>query len=91
MLPADEIKNNNQVRTLAINFDKGTQEIEISGTQIVPEFGNIAIITMIFAMAIVALIVTGSKYNKGLSSFYAEVINEKSISWQCFGCNFINI
>ena len=34
MLPADEIKNNNQVRTLAINFDKGTQEIEIIGTQI---------------------------------------------------------
>ena len=66
---ADEIKNNNQVRTLAINFDKGTQEIEISGTQIVPEFGNIAIITMIFAMAIVALILTGSKYNKGLSTF----------------------
>jgi hypothetical protein len=55
---ADEIKNNNQVRTLAISFDKGTQEIEIIGTQIVPEFGNIAIITMMFAMAIVALAVT---------------------------------
>jgi hypothetical protein len=66
---ADEIKNNNQVRTLAINFDKGTQEIEISGTQLVPEFGNITIITMIFAVAIVALVITGSKYNKGLSTF----------------------
>jgi hypothetical protein len=66
---ADEIKNNNQVRTLATNFDKGTQEIEISGTQMVPEFGNITIITMIFAIAIVTLVVTGSKYNKGLSTF----------------------
>jgi hypothetical protein len=66
---ADEIKNNNQVRTLATNFDKGTQEIEISGTQMVPEFGNITIITMIFAIAIVTLVVTASKYNKGLSTF----------------------
>jgi hypothetical protein len=46
---------------LTINFDKGTQEIEIIGTQIVPEFGNIAIITMMFAMAIVALAVTCMK------------------------------
>jgi hypothetical protein len=66
---ADEVKNNNQVRTLATNFDKGTQEIEISGTQMVPEFGNITIITMIFAIAIVTLVVTASKYNKGLSTF----------------------
>ena len=66
---ADEIKNNNQVRTLATNFDKGTQEIEISGTQMVPEFGNITIVTMIFALAILALAVTGSKYTKGPGTF----------------------
>jgi hypothetical protein len=58
---ADEIKNNNQVRTLATNFDKGTQEIEIIGTQIIPEFGNITIITMIFATSVVALVIIGMK------------------------------
>jgi hypothetical protein len=67
---ADEIKNNNQVRTLAINFDKGTQEIEIIGTQIIPEFGNIAMITMMFATAIVALVIIGMKKTiRGLNAF----------------------
>src|SRR5918911_479264 len=58
---ADEIKNNNQVRTLATNFDKGTQEIEIIGTQIIPEFGNITTITMMFATSVVALVIIGMK------------------------------
>jgi hypothetical protein len=66
---ADEIKNNNQVRTLAISFDKGSQEISIIGTQIVPEFGNITIVTIILAIVIITIVVTSAKYNKGLSSF----------------------
>ena len=32
----EERSNNNQTRTLAINFDKGTQEIEIDGTRVLP-------------------------------------------------------
>ena len=66
---ADEVKNNDQVRTLAINFDKGSQEISIIGTQIVPEFGNITIVTIILAIVIITIVVTSAKYNKGLSSF----------------------
>jgi hypothetical protein len=58
------------VRTLATNFDKGTQEIEIIGTQIIPEFGNITIITMIFATSVVALVIIGMKKTiRGLNAF----------------------
>ena len=66
---ADEVKNNDQVRTLAINFDKGSQEISIIGTQIVPEFGNITIVTIVLAIIIITIVVTSAKYNKGLSGF----------------------
>ncbi|MGI0075245.1 MAG: hypothetical protein ACREA5_04800, partial [Nitrosotalea sp.] len=41
-------------RTLSIPFTDGTQEIEIIGTQIVPEFGPIA--ALVFAIAIVSII-----------------------------------
>jgi hypothetical protein len=34
----EEKSNNNQSRTLAINFDKGTQEIEIDGTRVLPKY-----------------------------------------------------
>jgi predicted secreted protein with PEFG-CTERM motif len=61
---ADEIntKNNSQVRTLAIDFDKGTGQIEIAGTKMVPEFGTVAII--IPAIAIIGIIIAGAKYKQ---------------------------
>jgi predicted secreted protein with PEFG-CTERM motif len=61
---ADEInaKNNAQVRTLAIDFDKGTGQIEIAGTKLVPEFGTVAII--IPAVAIIGIIIAGAKYKQ---------------------------
>ena len=61
---ADEIntKNNSQVRTLTIDFDKGTGQIEIAGTKMVPEFGTVAII--IPAIAIIGIIIAGARYKQ---------------------------
>jgi predicted secreted protein with PEFG-CTERM motif len=53
-------------RELAIDFDAGTQEIEVVGTWIVPEFGAIAAIVL--AVAIVGIIVATARYGK-LNSF----------------------
>ena len=46
-------------RTLSIPFVDGTEEIEIMGTQIIPEFGST--MTLIFAVAILSIIVMTSK------------------------------
>lgn len=49
-------------RTLTIEFDAGTAEIEVIGTWIVPEFGAIAAIVL--AVAIVGIIVATARYSK---------------------------
>jgi predicted secreted protein with PEFG-CTERM motif len=46
-------------RTLSIPFTDGTQEIEIIGTQIIPEFGPIA--ALVFAIAITSIIAVSAK------------------------------
>ncbi|MGI0094072.1 MAG: PEFG-CTERM sorting domain-containing protein [Nitrosotalea sp.] len=46
-------------RTLSIPFTDGTQEIEIIGTQIIPEFVPIA--ALVFAIAIVSIIAVSAK------------------------------
>ena len=46
-------------RTLTIVFPEYTEEIEIIGTFVVPEFGTIAV--MIFAIAIISIIVVSSR------------------------------
>ena len=46
-------------RTLTIEFDAGTEQIEIIGTWVVPEFGAIA--AMVLAVAIVSVIVVSSR------------------------------
>ena len=46
-------------RTLTINFLAGTEEIEIIGTFVIPEFGTIA--AMILAVAIISIIAISSK------------------------------
>ncbi len=53
-------------RELTIEFDAGTEEIEVVGTWIVPEFGAIAAIVL--AVAIVGIIVATARYGK-LNSF----------------------
>ena len=46
-------------RTLTIEFDAGTKQIEIIGTWVIPEFGTIAV--MVLAVAIVSVIVVSSR------------------------------
>jgi len=54
-----ETSNTTTDRTLSIPFTDGTQEIEIIGTQIIPEFGPIA--ALVLAIAIVSIIAVSAK------------------------------
>jgi hypothetical protein len=58
---ADEIRTNPQTRTLMVGFDNGTSVIEITGTQMVPEFTAVAV--GIFAISIISMIVATGRYN----------------------------
>ena len=46
-------------RTLHIDYDAGTEKIEIVGSHVVPEFGTIAMIVL--AVAIVSIIAIAAK------------------------------
>jgi len=54
-----ETSTTTTARTLSIPFTNGTSEIEIIGTQIIPEFGPIA--ALVFAIAIVSIIAVSAK------------------------------
>jgi predicted secreted protein with PEFG-CTERM motif len=56
--PQSESSDNNY-RNLTIQFLQGDQDIEIIGTQIIPEFGPIA--ALVFAIAIVSIIAVSAK------------------------------
>jgi predicted secreted protein with PEFG-CTERM motif len=56
--PQSESSDNN-FRNLTIQFLKGDQDVEIIGTQIVPEFGPIA--ALVLAIAIVSIIAVSAK------------------------------
>ena len=56
----EEIKTDNQTRTLAIDFDKGTGQIEIAGSKILPEFGPLS--ALMLAIATAGVIVAYMKY-----------------------------
>ena len=56
--PQSESSDNN-FRNLTIQFLKGDQDIEVIGTQIVPEFGPIA--ALVLAIAIVSIIAVSAK------------------------------
>jgi uncharacterized protein YfaS (alpha-2-macroglobulin family) len=62
-----ESENTDDERTLLINYEAGTDRIQISGTQVVPEFGEIAAIVM--AIAIIGIIVGTASYPKKFSLF----------------------
>ena len=51
-------------RTLTINFMAGTEEIEIIGTFVIPEFGTIA--AMILAVAIISIVAISAKSRHGM-------------------------
>jgi len=55
-------------RTLTINFLAGSEQIEIIGTFVIPEFGTIA--AMILAVAIISIIAISSKSRLGMLSRY---------------------
>jgi predicted secreted protein with PEFG-CTERM motif len=57
-----EENNSGNARTLVIDYPAGAERIEITGTQVVPEFGTIAAIVL--AVAIVGIIVATARYNK---------------------------
>ena len=57
----DEIKNNNQVRTLKIDFDNGSKQIALAGTHVVPEFGGIAAIILVTSL--IGIVIYGAKYS----------------------------
>jgi hypothetical protein len=59
---AEETKKDSQARTLAIDFDKGTNQIEISGSKIMPEFGTVSV--LVLAISTAAMIVTRLKLQK---------------------------
>jgi len=61
-VPVTQLKNNTQLRTLAIDFDKGSLQVEIAGTHSVPEFGTVISAT-ILAIAIIGIIVATTKFN----------------------------
>lgn len=65
---ANETKTTQTDRTLAIPFKNGTQQIEIIGTFVIPEFGPIA--AMVLAIAIISIIVISKKTGIRLSPRY---------------------
>jgi predicted secreted protein with PEFG-CTERM motif len=54
-----EINKTSTDRTLSIPFTDGTEQIEIIGTQVVPEFGPIA--ALVLAIAIISIIAVSAK------------------------------
>ena len=58
--PDDDFGAN--TRTLTIDFESGSEQIDIVGTHLVPEFGAIAAIVL--AVAIVGIIVATTRYSK---------------------------
>jgi predicted secreted protein with PEFG-CTERM motif len=55
-------------RTLTVEFNAGTEQIEIIGTFVIPEFGTIA--AMILAVAIISIIAISAKSRVSLQSRY---------------------
>ena len=58
----EEVVTNSQARTLAIDFDKGVGQIEISGSKIMPEFATLN--GLVFAASIAAMIVLRMKLHR---------------------------
>ena len=54
-----ELQTNATNRIISIDFENGTSQIEIIGTQVIPEFGTIAMIVL--AVAIVSIIAVSTK------------------------------
>ena len=65
---ADEIRTTAEARTLTVAFDNGTSVIEITGTQLLPEFSTVAV--AIFAVSMIGVILVTTKYNRTYSKMH---------------------
>jgi predicted secreted protein with PEFG-CTERM motif len=63
----EETENTDDERKLVISYEAGTDRIEITGTQVVPEFGAIAAIVL--AVSIVGIIVATARFGNKFSLF----------------------
>jgi hypothetical protein len=55
-VPYEEIENTTKARTLRIEFGNGTEQIEITGTHIVPEFGPLTALVLAVSIASVVVV-----------------------------------
>lgn len=59
---AEQTITNNRLRTLAIDFENGVNQIEIAGTRIVPEFGQLN--GLLLSLSIIGALAVGMKNRK---------------------------
>ena len=59
-VPYTDVSTNSESRTITIEFEEGDADIEIIGTFVVPEFGNIVMIILV--IGIVSTILLSTKY-----------------------------
>lgn len=59
-VPYKEITTNSEARTITIEFEEGDSDIEIIGTFVVPEFGNIVMIILV--VGIISTIILSTKF-----------------------------
>ena len=59
---AEQTITNNRLRTLAIDFEKGVNQIEIAGTRIVPEFGQLN--GLLLSLSIIGTLAVAMKYRR---------------------------
>jgi len=69
LVPYDEIMNSTHARILSIEFGNGSEQIEITGTHIVPEFGPLAALVLAISIAGVVA-VTRIKKVKSLNDLF---------------------
>jgi predicted secreted protein with PEFG-CTERM motif len=69
LVPYDEIMNTTHARILSIQFGNGSEQIEITGTHIVPEFGPLAALVLAISIAGV-VVVTRIKKVKSLNDLF---------------------
>jgi hypothetical protein len=61
-IDAEQTITNNRLRTLAIDFEKGVNQIEIAGTRIVPEFGQLN--GLLLSLSIIGTLAVAMKYRR---------------------------
>lgn len=67
-VPYDENENTVDSRKITINFEDGDSDIEIIGTFVIPEFGNIVVLVLI--VGIISIILISSKYRMPVKNSY---------------------